>query len=260
MYKIPADVSKGVAQFYTEEEYTGDYAALHDDEDQEAAAVEFTEVLQRVLERLGPQRGRLLDVGCAAGQFMEIAKSAGFTVSGIEINPAAAETARQRTGCQVFIIDLDNEVIPEVGYDVIVMLDLIEHVQDPLALLQRARRALAKNGRLVVFTPNHGGLIVKVARALDKLSGGRLRGPIDHIFDCVHVTFFTVPSLRKTIEAAGFTLEATDLIRYRPERRKEAGGIAAAGLRMLEAVSVVVPNGRFRILTIATPQLETTGS
>jgi len=253
MFKIPDDIGKGVAEYYTDERHTASYAALHDDEDHDAAMLEFKEILERVSARLSNRRGRLLDLGCGPGAFLEMAQKAGFDVSGVEINPVAAKTARQRTGGQVFTADLDVDRLPGKAWDFVTLLDLIEHVQDPVALLERTRAVLAQDGYLIVFTPNHASLIVKVARALDALSGGRFRGPIDHIFDCVHVTFFTVDTLRKAIEAAGFRVVAVDLIRYRPERRKEADVISAAALRALEFVSKFVPDGRFRTLMIGIP-------
>src|SRR5262249_54437670 len=156
------------------------------------------------------------DLGCGAGQFMRMAQAAGFSVSGVEINEMVAAKARQRTGATIFTANLESEAIPGVDYNVVAMLDVIEHVQEPVTLLERAREALADDGRLVVFTPNHDSLIVKVARRLDALSSGRIRGPVDQIFDSMHVTFFTVETLRKTLEAAHFKVQTVDLIRYAP--------------------------------------------
>ncbi len=252
LFKIPDDLSDGVAKYYVDSKYTSDYAALHDGEDHQAAAIELQEVLRHMLEALGEQRGSLIDLGCGVGQFMEMAQSAGFRVSGIEINDRAAESAKARTGASVWNRDLDVEPLPGENYDVITMLDLIEHVQDPMALLRRANDKLTDKGKVVAFTPNHNSLIVRVGRVLDKVSGGRVRDPLDRIFDCVHVTFFAVDSLCMALESAGFHIDLTKLIPYRPERRGEARGVAALGLRGIEAVSRYVPDGPFRVLVIAT--------
>ncbi|HEX3430926.1 MAG TPA: class I SAM-dependent methyltransferase, partial [Rhizomicrobium sp.] len=184
---------------------------------------------------------------------MQMAQSAGFAVTGIEINEMVAARARQRTGAKVFTTNLESEGIPGTDYDIVAMLDVIEHVQDPLALLRCIRESLASDGRLVVFTPNHDSVIARVARKLDALSFGRIRGPVDQIFESFHVTFFTVETLRKALEAARFKVQTVDLIRYAPERRSEASGFTATALRALETVSPVLPGGRFRILMIAEP-------
>ncbi len=252
LFKIPDDLSDGVAKYYVDPKYTSDYAALHDGENHRAAAIELREVLQHTLEVLGEQRGSLIDLGCGIGQFMDMAQSAGFRVSGIEINDRAAESAKARTGASVWKCDLDVEPLPGDDYDVITMLDLIEHVQDPIALLRRANDKLTDKGKVVVFTPNHNSLIVRIGRILDKVSGGRVRDPLDRIFDCVHVTFFAVDTLRLALESAGFHIESSKLISYRPERRGEARGVSAAGLRGIEAVSKYVEDGPFRVLMIAT--------
>jgi 2-polyprenyl-3-methyl-5-hydroxy-6-metoxy-1,4-benzoquinol methylase len=249
MFKIPSALSKPIGEYYT----TRASAEAHELDDEEYATTEFAVILDRLSAGLGHRRGRLLDLGCGAGQFMQMAQSAGFAVTGIEINETVAARARQRTGAKVFTTNLESEGIPGADYNVVAMLDVIEHVQDPLALLRCVRESLARDGRLVVFTPNHDSVIARVARNLDALSFGRIRGPVDQIFDSMHVTFFTVATLRKTLEAARFKVQTVDLIRYAPERRSEASGLTATALRALETVSPFLPGGRFRILMIAEP-------
>lgn len=181
---------------------------------------------------------------------MEMAQNVGFEVAGIELDAHAAIAAKARTGAAVWEKNLDIDALPFENYDAVTMLDLIEQVQDPVALLRRARDRLADGGKIVVFTPNHDSLIVKVARALERGTGGRIRRPLDHIFDCVHVTFFTVDSLALALENAGFAIEAVNFAPYRPERRGEARGLSALGLRAIETVSLHVSNGPFRMLMV----------
>lgn len=249
LFKIPDDLTNGVAKYYTEGRYTSAYA-IHDGENHAVAMAELREVLKHMLATFGPRRGKLLDLGCGIGRFMEMAQSAGFEVAGIEIDADAAMTAKARTGAAVWVQDLDIDPLPIENCEAITMLDLIEHVQDPVALLSRAHDRLSNGGKIVVFTPNHNSLIVKVGRALESATSGRVRHPVDNIFDCVHVTFFTVDSLALALKKAGFAVEATNFVPYRPERRGEARGLSALGLRAIETVSHHVSNGPFRILMV----------
>ncbi|WP_194473376.1 bifunctional 2-polyprenyl-6-hydroxyphenol methylase/3-demethylubiquinol 3-O-methyltransferase UbiG [Bradyrhizobium sp. CCBAU 51753] len=173
---------------------------------------ELREVLKHMIATLGPRRGKLLDFGCGIGQFAEMAQSAGFDVAGIEIDAHGAMAAKVRTGATVWEKDLDVDPLPIENYDAVTMLDLIEHVQDPVALLRRAHDRLSNGGKIIVFMPNHDSLIAKVARALESATGGRAHRPVDHIFDCVHVTFFTVDSLALALQCAGFAVEATHFV------------------------------------------------
>jgi SAM-dependent methyltransferase len=97
--------------------------------------------------------GRLLDVGCATGVFLDFAKRRGWTVEGVEPGAAAAY-ATQVLGLNVHQCDLRSAGLPSGSYDVITMWNVIEHLQDPLADLREARRLLKPDGLLVVATPN----------------------------------------------------------------------------------------------------------
>lgn len=98
--------------------------------------------------------GRLLDVGCGTGLFLERARDAGYRASGVESNPAAAAAAREK-GFEVFVggfADLARTAGEE--YDVIAMFDVLEHFDDPAGMVERARRLLRPGGGLMITTPN----------------------------------------------------------------------------------------------------------
>jgi SAM-dependent methyltransferase len=111
------------------------------------------------VERVGkPGTLRILDVGCADGRLLDWFKSSSagsrLETHGIEMDEAAAATARRR-GHRVVSgrFELDEELEPG-SFDLIVALHVIEHVDDPERFARRASELLAPGGVFAVATPN----------------------------------------------------------------------------------------------------------
>ncbi len=103
-----------------------------------------------------PEGGRLLDVGCAAGMFLDVVKRncPNITVlEGLEISRAAAERATAK-GYKVYISTIEQADLPESYYDLICLQQVIEHVHDPRAVLTKLRRSLRPGGSVILETPN----------------------------------------------------------------------------------------------------------
>ena len=92
---------------------------------------------------------RVLDFGCYAGDFLASLPAA-FDKFGVEVNATAAAQAARRTGARVER-DLDH-FAPELRFELIVAMDVIEHLPSPRALLKRLVERLAPGGRLVITT------------------------------------------------------------------------------------------------------------
>ncbi len=103
-----------------------------------------------VLER---GRGRrLLDVGCNEGRNLALFTESGFRAEGVEPNPAAWKTA-QRAGLHAHLGNLADRPADD-PYDVIVMSNVLEHVQDPAGAVAQARARLRPGGELWISCPN----------------------------------------------------------------------------------------------------------
>lgn len=102
---------------------------------------------------LQPGRGRrLLDVGCNEGRNLALFARSGFRAEGVEPNPAAWEVT-QRLGLTARLGNLDD--LPgDDPFDVIVMANVLEHVQDPAASLAQARARLRPGGEIWISCPN----------------------------------------------------------------------------------------------------------
>ncbi len=80
-----------------------------------------------------------------------------------------------------------------------------------------------------------------------RASGGSIAGPVNEIFDCLHVVFFDVDSLRSALERSGFRMVKLCQSPYDPARNDQATGASAVAVRVLEALGSVC-FGQFRML------------
>ncbi|HVF67295.1 MAG TPA: class I SAM-dependent methyltransferase [Pyrinomonadaceae bacterium] len=106
--------------------------------------------------------GRLLDVGCGAGTFMQAARRAAWDAVGVEVSATAAEHNRAK-GFEVFNGELADARYPEGRFDVVVLSEVLEHVEEPRAMLGEVLRIMRPGGLLWATTPNGRGFS---ARAL----------------------------------------------------------------------------------------------
>ena len=108
------------------------------------------------LERM--ENGKLLDVGCGDGTFLNRMRDLGWTVQGIDPDLRAVEQARSRFALDVVAAPFEEHRFPGDSFDAVVASHVIEHVHDPLSMLRECRRILKPGGKLVVLTPNYLGL------------------------------------------------------------------------------------------------------
>ena len=141
---------------------------------------------------------RLLDVGCAAGYFLDVVAAEGWEVRGVEPSRPIADEARRRHGAAAVHVGTLEQLPAWGGFDLITLWDVLEHVPDPVATLKRARQLLAPGGTLVVETQN-------IDSALARLLGRRWH----HFKHREHLVHFNPRTLRQAFEAAG--LEVIDL-------------------------------------------------
>jgi 2-polyprenyl-3-methyl-5-hydroxy-6-metoxy-1,4-benzoquinol methylase len=155
-------------------------------------------LLKRLPADIAAARLRVLDVGCWDGALLA-ALPGGWTRHGLEPQPQAAQRARAR-GLTVFDRPLESAALAAESYDLILMMDVLEHLDRPLAGMRRLATALVPGGRLVALT---GNAATPAARLL--------RGCWYYLNYTEHVGAFTPDSLRALCAQAG--LEVTDMRR-----------------------------------------------
>src|ERR1700674_4794078 len=96
--------------------------------------------------RFGVNAGSLLDVGCFSGMFLRNARKRGFEITGIEPNQDAFTHVRNLLGCKVVHGSLTSAHFSANHFSAISFLDVIEHVEDPVADLRAALRIMQPGG------------------------------------------------------------------------------------------------------------------
>jgi SAM-dependent methyltransferase len=136
--------------------------------------------------------GRILDIGCASGIFLNEARKLGWEPYGVELSSWAVNYAKENFGIGVFPGNLEDAKYPAGYFDAIVMLDSIEHLMDPLGCLREAGRVLRDDGLLFISTPDIGSL-------LSRLMGRRWVG-----IKQSHLYYFNKRVISRILNDAGF--------------------------------------------------------
>lgn len=194
--------------YFTEREGYFFHDGVVDGSGQESAHIADFRAGLALIEAHGLASGSLLDVGCATGSFLSLAQEKGWQCRGVEVSAFAAARARERTGCEIFCGRLEDAPFGAGTFDVITMWDLLEHLPDPLDGLARARRLLKPSGLLLVNTPNENSLLRRVARGLFRASGGWITAPVNRLYHCYHLYYFSAQTLGVLFPRAGFELVA----------------------------------------------------
>jgi SAM-dependent methyltransferase len=155
-----------------------------------------------LLRRLKP-RGRLLDVGTHCGFFLRVLKEGEWELHGIEPSPVGAKLARERFGLNVKEGYLEAGGFEPRTFDIVTVLDVIEHVTNPLDFLGAAYDVLKVDGILLVKTPNLNWIRLK-----HRVRSLGLRKNFSGVFDSrEHVVQYSQESLAKMLSVAGFDVE-----------------------------------------------------
>lgn len=127
--------------------YPGDYLA-----DRRHIEQKFDRVLGHLERYVEP--GRLLDVGAGPGFLLAVAERRGWEAVGIDVNPWAAAHAAAETGVDVRCVELEDAGFAPGSFDAVTLMDVVEHVSDPAAMLEHVAELVRPGGAVAVLTPD----------------------------------------------------------------------------------------------------------
>ncbi len=160
-------------------------------------------ILIELIHRYSKQGGKLLDLGAAGGELGAALRDHFSRTIGFEYNADCIVDLHQHFDAAV-ISDLEKVKHLPGDADAIVIADVLEHLRDAPALLQAIRRALAPGGRVFISVPNIANITVRI---------GLLFGVFEYrdrgILDNTHLRFYTLRTIRREVEAAGFRILET---------------------------------------------------
>lgn len=197
MYVSPRPTLADLALFYNRPEYyqSSDlgYSGYFSEEKQLRLQAQGR---LKAIDSVRMLKGHLLDLGCAAGFFLDEARKFGWSVAGTELSDSMRQFATDRFG--VYVCS-STSVFKRCSFDVVTMWEYIEHLIDPLKELRDIHGLLKSDGVICISTPNTAHLQVE-------------QNPHDwwEFKPPAHLTFFTVKTLRQLVETAGYEVLRVD--------------------------------------------------
>lgn len=156
----------------------------------------------------GDANVRVLDFGCGYGEFLATCSLFGFDAMGVDRSTARRENARY---AQIFpeIDDLKASTEWANGFHAITLFEVLEHLDDPAALLRSLRELLMPGGILILETPDCSGV-----------TGIKTRSDYLKIAPMEHINGFTPQTMRGFAERLGFALVKAEIAHVTAERLK----------------------------------------
>ncbi|MEM3736463.1 MAG: class I SAM-dependent methyltransferase [Candidatus Bathyarchaeia archaeon] len=157
---------------------------------------------------------RVLDVGCGDGTITrELCKH--FTyVDGVDASKTQVDIAKKNVSCVTFYVSTIEDFEPKDKYDSIVMVDILEHIEDPVKALKKIKLWLKRDGYIVIQVPNALSLNRRI---------GKIMGLIKECYDLTpydvkvgHKRLYDINLLRQHIKASGLKMESWGGIFLKP--------------------------------------------
>lgn len=147
-----------------------------------------------VLDRFMRPPGSLLEIGASSGEFLALMREAGWRVFGVELSLRAVQVARDNYDISIFQGVLSEAGFSNNQFDVVVLYHVLEHVLDPIKLLEDVMRVVKPNGHVIIEVPHPSGFDARVSKEF-------LSSIIDYPN---HVFLFPPNTLKRLLKTAGF--------------------------------------------------------
>ena len=149
---------------------------------------------------------KLLDIGCAAGWFLGVAKNYHMNVIGVEPEKNIAEKGINK-GLDIRTVVFPDETLNNEKFDLITFNDVFEHIKQPDKMLEQVNAQLDKNGYLILNLPSSNGFIYKMSCLLARLS---YVSPLERLWQkgyfSPHLYYYSHENLAELVQKKGFKL------------------------------------------------------
>lgn len=147
---------------------------------------------------------RLLEIGSGSGAFIDVVHSHVGEVFGVEPDAKSRNWIKRKTGLPV--VERVTDVMKEaISFDCVVLFHVLEHILNPVSLLQSLRKLLRRDGKLIIEVPNVDDVLVSVYQ---------IPAYLRFYFQKAHLYYFSQETLRKVLEKAGFFATIQGIQRY----------------------------------------------
>ncbi|SAL51122.1 type 11 methyltransferase [Caballeronia sordidicola] len=153
--------------------------------------------LKTLLKYRSPSDGKALELGCSHGSFVALMRMAGFDASGVELSPWVVDFAQKTFGVPISLGPIENLDITPGSLDVVVAMDVLEHLPDPATTMGRCLELLKPDGLLLVQTPQFVG-----GASYEEFVAGKNRF-LEMLIPEEHIYLFTRESVTRMFRGLG---------------------------------------------------------
>ncbi len=162
--------------------------------DKEKYLMDIRKILIPYLNKFTNNKGKILDIGCAFGYFLNEVKNNGWDPYGVDISLYAVKKAKELFNMNIFHGTVEEANFNDKEFKVITIFNVLGHVKDPLNLLKEVNRILDDNGLLIIRTSN-----------LDSFEA-LLQKENFYLIKEDHLHYFSPATMKKILEKAGFSI------------------------------------------------------
>lgn len=159
---------------------------------------------------LVPSKSKVLDIGCSSGNFgKELIKRKKCIVDGIEIDEADYEAAKTKLR-YVYHLNVERDSLEVINekYDIVYFGDVIEHLVNPLAVLETVKKVLNPDGKVLFSIPNMAYIAIRL---------GLLKGDFEYtetgLLDKTHLHFYSLDEVYRVFQEAGYEINHLDFVK-----------------------------------------------
>jgi SAM-dependent methyltransferase len=197
----PDELQKYYAEKYYQEN-KGTYQVSYSQEERRYFNVKLDQKLEKIKSIRGGVPGKMLDIGCGEGFALEFFRLNQWIVEGLDYSDAGVK--RVNPGCLDFLLIgdiptlLNQKYDNAEKYDLIILTNVLEHLLDPLRLLEQLKSLLSNNGVITITVPNDFSMLQEYLIDSEKVATEYWVAIPDHLF------YFDSKTLRKTCENMGY--------------------------------------------------------
>ncbi len=203
-FASPRFTEKSLLNIYESEEWkdVSEYGDWTFDKWKEERDHSYYLVQQNIelIKRYLPSGSRILDVGCDIGLTVRSLNDSGYIAEGVEPSSLGAKISREKTGITVHEMELGS-FHPDEEFDGLMILDVLEHLYDPLKTLGECADRIKKGGYIFIHVPNHRGISNRYKAKINKWG---LKKTFNHFGFPAHIYHFDKKSLNVALEKSGF--------------------------------------------------------
>jgi 2-polyprenyl-3-methyl-5-hydroxy-6-metoxy-1,4-benzoquinol methylase len=159
----------------------------------------YNSILEHIENIVG--KGSLLDVGCAVGHFLDIARTAGWETTGLELSETGHRYCTENLNLNVLNKTIEESELPKESFDAITLIGVLEHITDPIDIIESCKKLLKKGGLICVIVPNVYSLINMVIHQEAVTFDGRN-----------HLLYFSTKTLTNLFEKLNIEVLLSDTV------------------------------------------------